>query len=85
MRGKQSVRKDIWHIGGKYKRALKRKTKQKGGAIPFGLLASIAASVLGKIAKPLLEKILGRGLKNGKKTYNFKKKIKSSSSKSTRR
>ena len=38
-RGKQSVRKGVWYIGGKYKRAPKR-TKQKRGAIPFGLLAS---------------------------------------------
>ena len=65
MRGKQSVKRGIWRIGGrkKYKRE-----KQKGGAIPFGLLASIAAPVLGEIAKPLLGKILGKGLKNGKKT-----------------
>ena len=82
MRGKQSVRRGIWHIGGRKK--YKRK-KQKGGAIPFGLLASIAAPVLGEIAKPLLGKILGKGLKNGKKTYNFKKKDQSRSSKSTRR
>ena len=63
MRGKQSVKKGIWHIGRKYKRAPKRRKKQKGGAIPFGLLASVAAPVLGEIAKPLLGKILGRGLK----------------------
>ena len=43
MRGKQSIRKGIWHIGGKYKRTKKRKRRQKGGAIPFGLLASIGA------------------------------------------
>ena len=65
MQGKQSVRRGIWHIGGRKK--CKRK-KQIGGAIPFGLLASIAAPVLGEIAKPLLGKILGKGLKNGKKT-----------------
>ena len=59
------VRRGIRHIGSrkKYKRKI-----QKGGAIPFGLLASIAAPVLGEIAKPLLGKILGKGLKNGKKT-----------------
>ena len=85
MRGKQSVKKGIWHIGGKYKRAPKRK-KQKGGAIPFGLLASIGAPILGEIPKPILGKISGRGLKrNGKKAHNFKKKVKSRSSKSTRR
>ena len=63
MRGKQSVKKGIWHIGGKYKRAPRRKRRQKGGAIPFGLLASIGAPILGEIAKPILEKILGRGLR----------------------
>ena len=55
MRGKQSVKKGIWHIGGKYKRASKRK-KQKGEAIPFGLLASIGAPILVELAKPILEK-----------------------------
>ena len=84
MRGKQSVKKGIWHIGGKYKRAPKRK-KQKGGAIQFGFLASIGAPILGKIAKPILGKILGGGLRNGKKAHNFKKKVKSRSSKSTKR
>ena len=85
MRGKQSVKKGIWHIGGKYKRAPKR--RQKGGAIPLGLLASIGAPILGEIAKPIRRKILGRGIKkwrtrrtrysNGQKTYNLKKTSKS--------
>ena len=61
MRGKQSIKKGKRHIGGKYKRAPKR--KQKRGAIPFGLLASIGAPILGETAKPILGKILGRGLK----------------------
>ena len=43
MRGKQSVKKGIWHIGGKYKRAPKR--RQRGGAIPLGLLASIGTPI----------------------------------------
>ena len=85
MQGKQSVKKGIWHIGGKYKRAPKRR-KQKGGAFPLGLLASICAPILGEIAKLILGKILGRGLKrNGKKAHNFKKKVKSCASTSTRR
>ena len=54
-------KKGIWYLGGKYKRAPTR--KQKGGGIPFGLLASIGATILGEIAKPILGKILGRGLK----------------------
>ena len=70
MRGKQSVKKGIWHIGGKYKRAPKR--RQKGGAIPLGLLASIGAPILGEIAKLVLGKILGRGIKKrrtGRRRY----------------
>ena len=58
-RGKQSVKKGLWYIEGKYKRA--RKRRQKGGTIPLGLLASIGAPILGEIAKPILGKVLGRG------------------------
>ena len=64
-RGKQVVEKGIWHIGGKKR---KRK-KQKGGAIPFGLLASFAAPVLGEITKPIFKTILGRG-KRKKRWYS---------------
>ena len=71
MRGKQSIRKGIWHIGGKYKRATKRKRRQKGGAIPFGLLASIGAPILGEIAKPILGKILGTGLRKRKRIHRY--------------
>ena len=63
MRGRQSIKKGIWHIGGKYKRSKKR---QKGGAIPFGLLAGLAGPILGEIAKPIFGKILGKGLKKKK-------------------
>ena len=59
-RGKQTVKKDIWRIGGRYK---KRKRKQKGGAIPFGLIASLAGPILGEVAKPIFKKIIGRGRK----------------------
>ena len=64
-RGKQVVKKGVWHIGGKYKR--KRKRKQKGGAFPIGLLASFAGPVIGEIAKPIFKKILGRGRKRKKR------------------
>ena len=48
-RGKQ-VKKGIWYIEGKYR---KRRTKRKQkGAFPFGLIASLAAPVLGEVAKP---------------------------------
>ena len=56
MRGKQSVRKGVWYIGGKRRRYSKR---QRGGAIPFGLIASAAAPFLGEVAKTLLKKIFG--------------------------
>ena len=60
-RGRQSVKKGVSYIGGRYRRAPKR--RQKGGAIPIGLIAPLAAPVLGEIAKPILDKILGRGLR----------------------
>ena len=47
-------------IGGKYKRAPKRK-KQNGGVTPFGLIASLAGPILGEVAKPIFKKILARG------------------------
>ena len=53
-RGKQYVKKGVWYIGGE-------KRRQKGGAIPFGLLALIAAPVLGEEAEPILGKIFVRG------------------------
>ena len=46
MRGKQSIRKGVWHIRGK-KQCIKR---QRGKGIPFGLIASAAASILGEVA-----------------------------------
>ena len=58
-RGKQSVKKGLWYIGGgEYRRA---KKTQRGKDIPIGLLASIGAPILGEIAKPILGKIFGRG------------------------
>ena len=42
MRGKQSVRKGVWYIGGK-KRWYR---KQRGRGIPFRLIASAAAPFL---------------------------------------
>ena len=51
-RGRQSVKKGIWYLGGR---------KQRGNGLPLGLLASIGAPILGKIAKPILGKIFGRG------------------------
>ena len=55
-KGKQTVKKGIWRIGGRYK---KRKRKQKGRANPFGLIASLAGPILGEVVKPIFKKIIG--------------------------
>ena len=39
-RGKQSVKKGVWYLGGK------KQKKQKGGAIPIGLIASLDGPIL---------------------------------------
>ena len=41
-RGKQFVKKGVWYIGCKKK----KKKRQTGEGIPFGLIASLAAPVL---------------------------------------
>ena len=70
-RGKQYVKKGIWYIGGK--------EKQKGAALSIGLLASIGASILGELAKPILGKFFGRGrrrrtrLRNRRRTKDERK------------
>ena len=61
-RGKQTVKKGVWYIGGK-KRRRRRRKKQKGKGFPFGLIASAAAPLLGEIAKPIFKKFFGRGKK----------------------
>ena len=55
MRGRQSIKKGVWHIGGR--------KRQKGGAFPLGLVASLAGPILGEVAKPIFKTILGRGIK----------------------
>ena len=37
--------------------------RQKGGAFPLGLVASLAGPILGEVAKPTFKIILGRRLK----------------------
>ena len=61
-RGKQSVKTDFWYIGGR-----KGKRRQKGGAIPIGLLASIDASVLSQIAKRIFRNKIDRGRRRRRK------------------
>ena len=62
-RGKQTVKKGVWYIGGKRK---KRNRKQKGGAFPIRLIASLAGPLLGEIAKPIFKKIIGKDRKRRK-------------------
>ena len=59
-RGKQYVKKGVWYLGGNRK---KKKKRQKGRGFPIGLVASLAAPVLGQIASPILKKIFGKGRK----------------------
>ena len=55
-RGKQVVKKGMWYIGG----GKRKKRKQQGKGIPFGLVASVAAPILSEIAKPVFQKMFGR-------------------------
>ena len=41
----------------------KEKKTQKSKGFPIGLVASLAAPVLGQIASPILKKIFGKGRK----------------------
>ena len=59
-RGKQSVKKGVWYIGGKKKKKKKENQKQTGKGIPFGLIESLAALVLGEVAKPICNGIFGK-------------------------
>ena len=56
MHGRKSIKKGVWHIGG-------RKKRQRGSAFPLGLVASLAAPILGEVAKPIFKTILRRGIK----------------------
>ena len=51
-RGPQSVKKRIWYLGGKQGRK-----RQKGGAFPFGLIASTVTPLVGEVVKPIFKKI----------------------------
>ena len=66
-RGKQVVKKGMWYIGG----GKRKKRKQQGKGIPFGLVASVAAPILSEIAKPVFQKMFGR---KSLTTPKFKKK-----------
>ena len=55
MHGRKSIKKGVWHIGGR--------KRQRGSAFPLGLVASLAAPILGEVAKPIFKTILRRGIK----------------------
>ena len=54
MRGRQSVRKGIWYLGGR-----RRKRRIRGFLPLTGLLGSAAGSILGENAKPFFFKFIG--------------------------
>ena len=70
-RGKQTVKKGIWQIGGRYK-----KRKQTGKGFPIGLLASFAGPLIGEVAKPIFKKIIGGKIKPRKKIRRIRSWIK---------
>ena len=54
----------MWYIGGKKKR------NQKGKGFLIGVIASLAAPVLGAVAKPIIKKIFG-GKKSSRKNKRW--------------
>ena len=67
MHGRQSIKKGVWHIGGR--------KRQKGGAFPLGLVASLAGLILGEVAKPIFKTILGRVIKRRRRRKRWLKNI----------
>ena len=59
MRGKQSVKKGVWYIGGRKRYRKRVQRGQRGRGLPVGLIASAAAPFLGEIAKPIFKKTFG--------------------------
>ena len=49
-RGPESLKKGIWYLGGK------RRKRRKGGAFPFGLIASAAAPLVREVVKSIFKK-----------------------------
>ena len=66
-RGKQSVKKGVWHIGGKKR----KKQKKNSGAIPFGLIASVTGPILGEVAKPIFKKMIGGKIKRRRRPIKW--------------
>ena len=59
MRGKQSVKKGIWYVGGRKRYRKRTKTGQRGRGLLIGLIASAAAPFLGETGKPIFKKNFG--------------------------
>ena len=59
MRGKPSVRKGVWYIGGRRKRKRRAVKRQRKRGIPIGLFAPATVPFSGEVAKPILKKIFG--------------------------
>ena len=59
MRGKESVEKGIWYMGGRKRYRKRSKKGQRGRGFLIGLIASAAAPFLGEIAKPIFKKNFG--------------------------
>ena len=57
MRGKQSVKKGVWHI--KEKRKYRKRKLQRGQGLLIGLLVSAALPIALDLAKPLFKNIFG--------------------------
>ena len=49
MRGKQSVRKDVWYLGGRKRLRKRTQTRQRGGALPLGPIALLQHRLLVKL------------------------------------
>ena len=49
MRGKQSVRKGVLYLGGRKRLRKRTQTRQRGGALPIGLIALLQHCLLVKL------------------------------------
>ena len=59
------MKKGVWYIGGKNRK------KQNGGAISFGLIASLTGPILGEVAKPIFKKIIGGKIKRRRRPIKW--------------
>ena len=64
-RGRQSIKKGVWHIGGR--------RRQRGGGFPLGRLAGLAGPLVGAVAEPIFKKIIGRGINKRRRRRRVRK------------